>query len=102
LAPAPPQHPAGFCRIRFSSGIEISEIAVHIANGKAWAAPPSKPWVKDNSLVFDDDGKIKYQPLISFVSNEKRSHWSRTVIDAVRTAHPEVFSEISETVGAGR
>jgi hypothetical protein len=35
----------GFVRARFPSGLIIGEIAVHVRDGQAWAAPPSRVMV---------------------------------------------------------
>jgi hypothetical protein len=84
----------GFASVRFASGVEVHEIAVHIASGRAWASPPGRPWIDaSGAVVRGDDGKIKYQALITFASHGVRSRWSRAVLDAVRAEHPEVLAE---------
>jgi hypothetical protein len=87
----------GFCAVRFESGIEVYEIAIHVAGSRAWASPPGKPWIDANGqVVRDDDGKIKYQRIIGFLSHGVRSAWSRTVLNALRAVHPEVFPEVTD------
>ena len=83
----------GFARVQFTSGLTISEIAVHRSGSRVWAAPPSRPWIEEGDLVKDDRGKIKYQPLISFANHGVQASWSRQVIAAVREAQPELFTE---------
>jgi hypothetical protein len=57
----------GFARIRIAEmDLTIHEVAIHTSHGKMWAAPPSKPWIKDNALVLGDDGRPKYSPLLEF------------------------------------
>jgi hypothetical protein len=83
----------GFAKIRFSSGLIMADIAIHVAGSRAWASPPARPWIKDGATVIDDDtGKTKYQQLIEFVNHGTRASWSRQVIDAVRAAQPELFA----------
>ena len=81
----------GFAKVQFSSGLTISEIAVHRSGSRVWAAPPARPWIEDNTLVRDARGKPRYQPLIEFASHGVRASWSRQVVNVVREAHPDLF-----------
>ena len=83
----------GFARVQFTSGLIISEIAVHRSGTRVWAAPPSRPWIEEGDLVKDDRGKIRYQPLISFANHGVQASWSRQVIAAVREVHPDLFTD---------
>jgi hypothetical protein len=84
----------GFCVVRFASGLEVHEIAIHVAGSRAWASPPAKPWIDaEGQLVRGDDGKIKYQPLLTFAAHGVRSRWSRAVLDAPNDGHPEVLAD---------
>jgi hypothetical protein len=86
----------GFCKVQFSSGLIVAEIGIHIAGSRAWAAPPSRPWIKDNATVLDDKGKPKWQPLIDFATHGVRSSWSNQVLGALRDVHPEVFRDLDD------
>lgn len=46
-----------FVRVRFPSGLVIAEIGMHVANGRAWASPPSRQMVELN----DRDGAARQQ-----------------------------------------
>lgn len=58
----------GFARARFPSGMVIAEIGLHVSNGRAWAAPPSRHMVDSATgmALRDSDGKFRWQPLITF------------------------------------
>jgi hypothetical protein len=81
----------GFAKVQFPSGVIIAEIGIHVAGSRAWASPPSRPWVKDNAVVLDAVGKPHWQPLIAFATHGVRSSWSRQVLAAVHEGYPEVF-----------
>jgi hypothetical protein len=83
----------GFADVQFASGLILREIAVHVAGSRAWASPPSRQWVKDNAVVFDETtGKAKWECLIDFANHGTRASWSRQVIAAVREEHPEALA----------
>jgi hypothetical protein len=67
----------------------VSEVTIHITDGRPWASPPGKAMLDRNGLVMRDDaGKAKYAPIISFASKELRDRFSAAIIDAMRLAHP--------------
>jgi hypothetical protein len=72
-------------------GMKIREVAAHESHGRAWAQPPSRPWVKDGALVIGDDGKIKYQPLFGLGSHAVRAAFSDAVIRAVLEFDPHAL-----------
>jgi hypothetical protein len=83
----------GFASVQFDSGIIIREIGVHISGSRAWASPPSRPWVRDNALILEETtGKPKWQLLIEFCNHGARARWSRQVLAALRDVHPEVLA----------
>jgi hypothetical protein len=84
----------GFCNVHLPSGMILHEVAVHTRNGAWWASPASKPMVgKDGVVLRDDAGKVRYSPIISFADKQTRDRLSRSVVDALRQAHPAVFAE---------
>jgi hypothetical protein len=79
----------GFAEVQLPSGMIVADVAVHITEGRPWAAPPSKPMLDRNGIVMrDDKGKIKYAPIISFATKDLRDRFSREVINAMTIAHP--------------
>jgi hypothetical protein len=83
----------GFCTAHLPSGMILHEVGIHTRNGSWWAAPASKPMLKDGDALRDDAGKIRYAAVVSFETTQIRNRLSRGVIDALRQAHPEVFAE---------
>lgn len=81
-----------FAKISLPSGITVADVAIHVANGRAWASPPSKPMLdRGGAALRDDTGKIRYSPIIGFTSKELRDRFSAGVIEAVRLGHPDVL-----------
>jgi hypothetical protein len=74
----------GFATVQVAElRMTMREVAAHESRGKAWAQPPSRPWVKDGALVTGDDGKVKYQPLFEFGNTAVRNAFSDAVVRAV-------------------
>jgi hypothetical protein len=87
----------GFCTAQLPSGMFLHETAIHTRNGIWWASPASKPMVgKDGTVLRDEAGKIRYSPIVSFASRERRDRFSQGVIEALRQVQPEVFAAESE------
>lgn len=83
----------GFARVQFPSGLIIADVTVLNGERGPWASPPSKPQIDRDGMVLKDvNGKIKYTPILDFVSREKRNQWSQAVVDALQASHPEVFA----------
>lgn len=83
----------GFAKVELPSGMVISDVTILSGEHGPWASPPSKPMVgRDGAVLKDAAGKVKYSPIIEFVSKETRTCWSDSVIEAMRAAHPEVFA----------
>ncbi len=83
----------GFCSVQFASGMIVREIALHRMGTRAWASPPARPWTKGNELVLDENGKLKWQPLIDFATHGVRASWSHQIVAALHQAFPEAFDE---------
>lgn len=82
----------GFAKVEFPSGLIVSDVTILTSDRGAWASPPSKPMInKEGVALKDDNGKIKYSPIIEFASKEIRNRWSDAVIAAMRVAHPEAL-----------
>jgi hypothetical protein len=84
----------GFARVRFPSGLMIHEIALHVAGGRAWALPPSRPMVdRDGAVLRDRDRKTRWQLLITFADKNIRDNWSAQVVAAVHEAFPDALQD---------
>jgi hypothetical protein len=73
-------------------GLVIRDVAIHQKNDRAWAAPPSVPWIKDDRVVRDDAGKIKYSIILEFPRKEVRDAFSAAVIHAVCERFPNALA----------
>jgi hypothetical protein len=84
----------GFANIDIAElKLEVRDVAVHEKNGKRWAQLPTKPQVRDGTLIKDDGGKIAYVPIMSFASRAVSDAFSARVIEAVLALYPEAFDE---------
>ena len=82
----------GFAKVELPSGLIISDVTILTGEHGPWASPPSKPMVgRDGTVLTDDKGKVRYSPIVEFNSKECRNRWSGAVIEAMRSAYPEVF-----------
>ncbi len=83
----------GFAKVEFPSGMVISDVTILQGEKGPWASPPSKPMVgRDGTVMKDDNGKVRYVPIIEFTDKATRNRWSDSVIEAMRAAHPEAFN----------
>jgi hypothetical protein len=81
----------GLARVQHPSGLIVNDVAIHQAGSKAWAGPPCRPMIdRDGAVMRDDEGKVKYVPVISF-QTRRAPNWSRQIVAAVREAHSEAF-----------
>src|SRR5271157_1920338 len=84
----------GFARISFRSGLVMAEIALHVSHGRPWASPPSRQMLDRNGVAMrDENGKYRWQPLITFASKAHRDAWSDQVVAAVLQAYPNALDE---------
>ena len=51
---------------------------------------------KTGTIMTDDAGKTRWQPLVSFASRAIRDAWSKQVIDAVHQKYPDALQEMAE------
>src|ERR1700733_11256459 len=83
----------GFAKVRFASGMIVSDITVHVGPNGGWASPPGRPQVgRDGQVIKDQNGKAAYTTLIDFADRGTRPRWSQSVVDALSLAHPDALS----------
>jgi hypothetical protein len=83
----------GFATVQFASGLIVADIAIHQAGSKTWAAPPGRPMIdRDGAVMRDEDGKIRYAPIVGFMNHGTRANWSRQIIAAIREKHPKALA----------
>lgn len=82
----------GFVDVHLPSGMVLRRCTVFAKDEKAWVSPPSKQVIgRDGTVQKTADGKTRYEPTVSFVDRATQERWSETVIEALRTAHPEAL-----------
>jgi hypothetical protein len=85
----------GFCRVTLPSGMILDDVAIHVGETRAWAMPPSKPMLKrDGVTLRGSDQKIRYTPVVSFVTKEQRDRFPDAVIQGVRVAFPNALTSV--------
>jgi len=91
--PMPKNSLLGFAQVQFSSGLIISEIAVHRSGSRMWATPPARPWVASFPPDAPPPDKPRYQPIITFANHGVQASWSRQVLTALRAEQPDLFGD---------
>ncbi len=83
----------GFAKIMLPSGMILTDVSIHVSDGKAWASPPSKPMLSREGVhLRDDAGKPRYTPIVAFASRKLRDRFSQQVVEAIRISHPDALS----------
>jgi DNA-binding cell septation regulator SpoVG len=82
----------GFAKVELPSGMVVTDVTILTGKRGPWASPPSKPMIdRDGVVMKDANGKIRYVPIIDFVSKDVRNKFSAAVIEAMRASHPEAL-----------
>src|SRR5690242_1133015 len=83
----------GCCDVQHASGMVLHRCTVYAKDGKAWAPPPPKQVIgRDGTVQKTTEGKVRYEPTVSFVDRQTQERWSNAVIAALRIANPEALS----------
>jgi hypothetical protein len=85
----------GFARVILPSGMILHDVGIFVDGGRAWATPSSKAMLDKDGVALRDDAKIRYSPVVTFVSKELRAKFSDAVIEAMRIAHPDALTDAS-------
>jgi hypothetical protein len=84
----------GFAEILIAEiGLRIKDVTIFEKNGKRWASLPSKPMLKDNMLIKDEDGKGVYTNILEFPDRDVRDAFSQAVVAAVLEHAPDAFDD---------
>ncbi len=82
----------GFVRVRLPSGMVLHDVAIHVREDRQWASPAGRPAIgKEGAQIRDTAGKPMFNPTVSFVDKTTADKFSKTVLDALRTSHPEAL-----------
>jgi hypothetical protein len=91
--PTPAAVLRGFADVTMPDGMILYRCTVFMKDGHAWAAPPSKQIIeRDGSVSRTPDGKVRYEPTVSFVDRATTDRWSKLVIEALKISHPEALA----------
>lgn len=77
----------GFCTkvTLLKIGMCLHDVGIYVDGDRAWAMPSSKVQVDRNGAALrEPNGKLKYAPVVSFISREIRDRFSATIIEAWR------------------
>ncbi len=79
----------GFATVRIGKALKVSDVAVHCSHGKRWASLPSKPQVDgQGNAIRDQNGKIKYIPVVAWLDKQTADRFSEAVIAAIEAQSP--------------
>jgi hypothetical protein len=82
----------GFASIALPSGLDIDDVTVHVAGGRAWASLPAKPQLdSDGRALRDERGKVQYATILRWRNRGLADRFSEVVIALVRESHPEAL-----------
>lgn len=83
----------GFATIALPSGMILRDVPIFGAAAGSRAGAPAKPMIgRDGATMRDDDGKVRYSPIVEFTDRSAQDRFSRAVLDALAAAHPEALA----------
>jgi hypothetical protein len=80
-------------------GMVLHDVSIHRSHESFWASPASKPMIGQDGLQMKDrnNGKLLWNPIVSFKDKHTRERFSTAVIEALRGPYPEVFADEKES-----
>jgi hypothetical protein len=82
----------GFAAVKLPIGLVINDVTIGESHGKQWALLPNKAMLdRQRNLMRDQDGKVKYAPVVEWSTSELRTAFSVRVAALVTAAHPDAF-----------
>jgi len=83
----------GFAKIQLGA-LKISDVTVNTNSGRLWAGLPSKPMIdRDGAAMRNDQGKIRYVPILEWDNKGTGDRFSDSVVSALEAAHPGATRE---------
>jgi hypothetical protein len=77
----------GFADLELPNCLQIDDIAVHVRDGRAWAALPARPMLDQNGRHVFHDGKPQYAAILRWRTRDLADRFSAPVVEVVRRAH---------------
>lgn len=83
----------GFAHIQLGA-LKIKDVTVNINTGRLWAGLPAKPMIdRDGNAIRNEQGKIKYVPILEWDNKATGDRFSESVILALEEKHPGATKE---------
>jgi hypothetical protein len=83
-----PNSLSGFATVELPNGLTLTDVSVHVSNGRAWASLPAKPQLScDGTARRGDDGKIAYTPILKWHDRMLQDGFSAAVVQAIEAQH---------------
>lgn len=83
----------GFASIQLGA-LKIKDVTVNTSHGKLWAGLPSKPMIdRDGAAMRNEQGKVRYVPILEWDSKETGNRFSESVVAALEETHPGATTE---------
>lgn len=83
----------GFAQIQLGA-LKIKDVTININTGRKWAGLPSKPMIdRDGNAMRNDQGKVRYVPLLEWDNKATGDRFSESVIAALEEKHPGATDE---------
>jgi hypothetical protein len=84
----------GFATIAIAElKMKIHDVGVYQKEDRRWAMPPSKPMVKNGTVVRDSEGAVRYSKVIEFDNKQVAGAFSDAVIEALLRYDPAAFKQ---------
>lgn len=78
----------GVAEVTLGKALKISEVMVFASHGRQWANLPARQQIgRDDKVIRDDRGKVRYTQIIEWADTESRARFSDAVIAAIEAAH---------------
>lgn len=83
----------GFAQIQLGA-LKIKDVTININTGRKWAGLPAKPMMdRDGNALRNEQGKVKYVPLLEWDNKGAGDRFSESVIMALEEKHPGATDE---------
>jgi hypothetical protein len=82
----------GFADVELGIGLQLSELSIHVTNGKPWVGMPSKPMLGADGLqIINVNGKKAYKPMMGWRNKALSEAFSKAVVKLVLEQHPNAL-----------
>lgn len=83
----------GFASVQLGA-LKIKDVTININTGRKWAGLPAKPMIdKEGNAMRNDQGKIRYVPILEWDTKGAGDRFSESVIVALEEKYPNATDE---------